>query len=106
MAEQLRSVHLRNANAMADIRAELGRLGGVRLSGVESRGCFAEFCAQLGTLYVHRDADPDGITRIAAIPGPPGPGMAAFTDSELAFHTDRSGVDEPPVVLVTYCDLP
>ena len=44
--------------------AELGGVGGVRVWGVESRACFAESCAQLGTLYVHRDADPDGLTRI------------------------------------------
>jgi hypothetical protein len=107
MAEQLRSVHLRDSNALADIRAELGRVGGVRVSGVESRACFAESCAQLGTLYVHRDADADGLTRISSRPvGAPDLGRQAFTDSELAFHTDRSGVEEPPVVLTTYCDQP
>jgi hypothetical protein len=32
--------------------------------------------------------------------------MHGFSDAELAFHTDRSGIDEPPVVLATYCDQP
>jgi hypothetical protein len=56
----------------------------------------------LGTTVPHRDSRPDGVTMIEDRDAT-GSSMAGFSRGSLYPHTDRSGVDAPPGLVLAAC---
>lgn len=77
------------------------------VTGVADRASVLGLGRALVTVRPHPDGDPDGVTtivqRTAAVRHP---GMAGFSDRELAPHTDGSAVPQPPRVLIMACLRP
>jgi hypothetical protein len=85
------------------VLADLSRVGLALIDIEPSRGRLADLAHALGARIVrHPDSGPDGVTviedrgqRVAV--------LASFTRAALALHTDRSGVADPPDLIVTVC---
>ena len=70
------------------------------VSGVHTHDEFLSTCATLGTVFVHRDSDPSGVTVITTRSDLGGrAGYNAFSTQMLELHTDRSTEPVPPNVL-------
>ena len=86
-----------------ELLADLANTGAALLGAVTGQAQLLELVGALGAAVVpHRDSEPDGVTLIedrdkhdAA--------FAGFTRLPLIPHTDRSGVADPPNLLVTAC---
>jgi hypothetical protein len=58
-------------------------------------------------IAAHRDGDADGLTTIQDTRRyPDRAGFAGFTSAELLPHTDRSGIPEPPRLMLLVCASP
>src|SRR5260370_34635423 len=62
---------------------------------------------KLGTIVRHRDADAEGLSRVAQHEEMARKaGYTAFSSGPLPFHTDRSGEAEPPTLVILLCSQP
>jgi alpha-ketoglutarate-dependent taurine dioxygenase len=77
-----------------------------QFSGVADRAVFRRIAERLLRIYPHPDSGPDGITVVTGSGDERRPGLAGFTCAELRPHTDRSGVPEPPLLVMLTCVVP
>ena len=87
------------------IAAELRDYGLATFAGIADRAALIAVARRLMRIRAHRDAAPDGVTKITDMGGD-ACGYAAFTDSGLIPHTDGSGVPNPPGLLLLTCVQP
>jgi alpha-ketoglutarate-dependent taurine dioxygenase len=77
------------------------------LSGVDDPAEMLSLAAQLMTVVAHPDSDARGITTLTELgPAGDGPNAAGFSARALPAHTDRSGVPDPPGLLMLVCAVP
>jgi alpha-ketoglutarate-dependent taurine dioxygenase len=77
------------------------------LSGVDGPEAMLGLAAHLMTVVAHPDDDALGITTLTDLgPAGNGPNAAGFSARALPAHTDRSGVPDPPGLLMLVCAVP
>lgn len=100
-------VDLAAADAEVSIAARIRDSGLATFAGVGGRGDVTALTERIMSVTPHRDSDPDGLTtirdtgRLGALPG-----FAGLGSGELAPHTDRSGVPDPPRLMLLVCEQP
>jgi Taurine catabolism dioxygenase TauD, TfdA family len=77
--------------------------GLVTFAGIPDRATLLKVASGLLIIYPHRDSGPDGITVITSSAERPSPGFTGFSSADLRPHTDRSGVPEPPLLIMLTC---
>lgn len=89
------------------LRARLATDGLALFAGVLGRERMLDLAAGLMEIVAHPDGNADGLTTLRDL-GPLGdaPNAAGFSSRPLAPHTDRSGVEDPPELLMTACLRP
>ncbi|GAB3494045.1 TauD/TfdA family dioxygenase [Amycolatopsis cihanbeyliensis] len=97
----------RYRSAVSDIPARLAEHGLALICGLADAAALLDLASSLTTVVPHRDSDADGITTItdrgaARVRH----GFAGFSAEALSPHTDRSGVPQPPRLLLTSCRQP
>lgn len=88
------------ASALGPALAEHGR---VLLDGASSPDDLLRLARSIATTMPHRDSDAAGLTTIADVGGQMRSGFAGFSARALNPHTDRSGIANPPVLLMMSC---
>lgn len=94
---------LRDAEGRDQLIRQLREDGLATFGGVADRAALVEAAGWLMNIHPHRDSEPDGVTVITGRGDRAQPGLAGFTSAELHPHTDRSGVAQPPVLLMMTC---
>lgn len=86
------------------LREGLAADGLAVFAGVGDPAALLAAAVTVMTVVAHPDAGPDAVTTITDL-GPAGdrPGQAGFSRRGLPAHTDRSGVVEPPGLLMVVC---
>lgn len=88
----------------AGVATRLSDSGFARFDKIHSRAQLVTLGASLGRIVAHRDSGGDGVTTLEDRGGFGNRlGYAGFGTGKLAPHTDRSGVVEPPALLVVVC---
>ncbi|WP_406237714.1 TauD/TfdA family dioxygenase [Nocardia sp. NBC_01009] len=88
----------------AGVAARLAADGFARFDRISTRAQLVTLGASLGRIVAHRDSDDDGVTTLQDRGGLAKKiGYEGFGTSALAPHTDRSGVTEPPALLLVVC---
>ncbi|WP_433521598.1 TauD/TfdA family dioxygenase [Nocardia pseudovaccinii] len=88
----------------AGIASGLVAEGFVRFDRVRTRAQLVTLGASLGRIVAHRDSDADGVTILQDRGGfAHRIGFEGFGTGALAPHTDRSGVTDPPALLLVVC---
>jgi hypothetical protein len=64
---------------------------------------FRSLAQGLGTVWKHRDSDGDGVTVIEEKSGASHAGDRGFGAGALQWHTDSSGIAEPPRTILMWC---
>ncbi|MFC8042836.1 TauD/TfdA family dioxygenase [Nocardia sp. NPDC057353] len=86
------------------VATDLVARGIARFDRVYSREQFVTLGASLGQIVPHRDSESDGVTALAhQVDMEHRAGFAGFGTAALAPHTDRSGVADPPALLLVVC---
>jgi len=85
------------------IHRELAHGDGLAFFNAKDRHEFLALAKGVGVIYMHRDADDDGVCTIAASPRHVGEGNLAFTESGLLLHTDSSAAADPPSAIFLWC---
>lgn len=96
----------RSDNALTDLVSALARDGLALVDGLNSQGDLLRMARSIATIDPHRDSDATGITTIADLGGETRSGFAGFSACALNPHTDRSGVANPPALLMMACEKP
>ena len=92
------------ANDVEAIGFQLAETGIAFLRGLDNNEELLRFGRQFGEVFMHRDADRDGITQIGARKEDSGkPGFQGFSTLKLDLHTDRSALNQPPSLLLMAC---
>lgn len=86
-----------------DLVAGLADCGFVLFDGVINSDALLRLAHSIATVVPHRDSDRTGLTTIADRGGQVQSGLAGFSADELDPHTDRSGIADPPVLLMMSC---
>ena len=87
-----------------EIAARLTDDGFARFDGIRPRAQLVTLGASLGRIFPHRDSDDDGVTTLENRGGlGQRIGFEGFSNGALAPHTDRSGVIDPPALLLVVC---
>lgn len=86
--------------------AELAAHGLVLLDDVTSTDHLLRLAHSIATIVPHRDSDASGLTTIADVGGHLRSGFAGFSACALNPHTDRSGIANPPTLLMMACEQP
>ncbi|MFI5537540.1 TauD/TfdA family dioxygenase [Nocardia sp. NPDC051900] len=88
----------------AGVAAKLAADGLARFDGIRTRAQLVALGASLGRVVPHRDSGPDGVTTLTHR-GKLGSrvGFEGFGNGALLPHTDRSGLSEPPALLMVVC---
>lgn len=89
-------------SAPADVLADVARFGIALLTEVPGPAELLTLADALGTVVPHRDSRPDGVTVIEDR-GATSSAMAGFSRRGLSPHTDRSGIEFPPGLVLTAC---
>lgn len=90
----------------ADVLADVARFGIALLTDVPGPAELLTLANALGSVVPHRDSRPDGVTVIEDR-GAASSAMAGFSRRDLSAHTDRSGIECPPgLVLTAYSSEP
>jgi alpha-ketoglutarate-dependent taurine dioxygenase len=77
----------------------------VTFESVQTRKELIDLARSLGTIYMHRDCDHDGVTHITATGTHTDVvGYLGLTTSALTLHTDRSSLANPPDLLLFLCE--
>ncbi|WP_155980898.1 TauD/TfdA family dioxygenase [Nocardia sp. CNY236] len=88
----------------AGVAAGVASDGIARFDRIRSRVQFVTLSSSLGTVVPHRDSDGDGITMLQNRGSVARRmGFGGFGAGALAPHTDRSGVIDPPALLLVVC---
>ncbi|WP_433729887.1 TauD/TfdA family dioxygenase [Nocardia sp. CA-129566] len=88
----------------AGIAAQLAADGLALIEGIRTRAQLVTLGASLGHIVPHRDSGPDGVTTLMHRGGFAGrAGFEGFGKGALPPHTDRSGMPEPPALLLVAC---
>jgi alpha-ketoglutarate-dependent taurine dioxygenase len=88
----------------AGVAASLAADGFTRFNRIRSRAQLITLGASLGRIVPHRDSDDDGVTTLEHRAGLAARlGFEGFGTGALPPHTDRSGIPEPPALLVVVC---
>ncbi|MEV4123743.1 TauD/TfdA family dioxygenase [Nocardia sp. NPDC049707] len=88
----------------AGVAAGLATDGIARFDRISSRAQLVTLGASLGRIIPHRDSDGDGITTLENRGSiAQRMGFEGFGAGALSPHTDRSGVTEPPALLMVVC---
>jgi TfdA family taurine catabolism dioxygenase TauD len=90
----------------AGLVAELAAHGLVLLDDLTSADHLLRLAHSIATIVPHRDSDASGLTTIADIGGQMRSGFAGFSACALNPHTDRSGIVNPPALLMMACGRP
>ena len=87
------------------IAAELAEHGVALVDGIEEPTGLLRLARSLATVVPHRDSGPGGVTILADLgrPVPPRSGLSGFSACALNPHTDRSGLAQPPGLLLMSC---
>ncbi len=89
------------------VSKQLNEYGLVTFENIKSKDQLISISKQLGVVFLHRDSDADGITHVVNKGGlDEKVGFKGLTSAGLNLHTDRSGVTNPPELLVFYCNTP
>lgn len=89
------------------VPAALAERGLALVEGLTNSSDLLRLAQSIGTIVPHRDSGADGVTTIADLGAERvQSGFAGFSACALNPHTDRSGVDHPPVLLMTSCGQP
>ncbi|MBV9020675.1 MAG: TauD/TfdA family dioxygenase [Chloroflexi bacterium] len=81
--------------------------GFVTFDNIDSKENLMSLARMLGTVMRHRDSDVDGSTYLATSDGEiKDDGYLAFSSSYLPLHTDRSGIPDPPTLILLWCCRP
>jgi alpha-ketoglutarate-dependent taurine dioxygenase len=77
------------------------------IEGIHDQASLLDLARSLGTIAPHRDSTTDGVTTIANLGKVRHQtGFAGFSTDALNPHTDRSGVPDPPTLLLMTCRRP
>ncbi|MFF3332639.1 TauD/TfdA family dioxygenase [Streptomyces sp. NPDC002888] len=88
----------------ATIAAQLRDVGLVTLDGLTSRNAVLALANQIMNLVPHRDSDSDGLTTIRDTRRHARrAGFAGFGNGDLDPHTERSGIPNPPRLMLLVC---
>ncbi|MCX4096366.1 TauD/TfdA family dioxygenase [Nocardia sp. alder85J] len=88
----------------AGVAAGLAADGFARFDRIRSRAQLVTLGTCLGRIIAHRDSDDDGVTILEHRAGLAARlGFEGFGTGALPPHTDRSGIAEPPALLVVVC---
>ncbi|MFX0579555.1 TauD/TfdA family dioxygenase [Nocardia nepalensis] len=88
----------------AGVAAGLAADGFARFDRIRTRAQLVTLAASLGRIVPHRDSDDDGVTTLENRAGLARRlGFEGFGTGALPPHTDRSGVPEPPALLLVLC---
>ncbi|MFI1914532.1 TauD/TfdA family dioxygenase [Nocardia sp. NPDC020380] len=88
----------------AGVAAGLAADGLARFDRIRTRAQLVTLGASLGRIVPHRDSDSDGITTLEHRAGlGQRLGFEGFGRGALSPHTDRSGVLDPPALLLVVC---
>ncbi|WP_111292544.1 TauD/TfdA family dioxygenase [Bacillus safensis] len=100
----------KNLVDVKDIHAvtkQINKNGIVTFENINSKNELLNISKNLGEVYFHRDSDVDGVTHVINKEGLDDMvGFKGLTSAELNLHTDRSGVEKPPELLLFYCKVP
>lgn len=98
---------LREAQAVDRLRCGVVDTGLVVFGGVRSTAIMLETATAVMQVVSHPDSGEHGVTTLLDRgPGRPQSNSAGFSRRGLAPHTDRSGVPDPPALLMTVCVRP
>ncbi|ONI79020.1 hypothetical protein ALI144C_29430 [Actinosynnema sp. ALI-1.44] len=90
-----------------EVPAALAERGLALVEGLADSSDLLRLAESTGTVVPHRDSGADGVTTVADLGAERvQSGFAGFSACALNPHTDRSGVDHPPVLLMTSCGQP
>lgn len=97
----------REQGPMEQLRRRLGAGGLVVFDGIDGPQRMLEVAAAVMHVVPHPDSDARGLTTLTDL-GPAGdrPNATGFSRRELLPHTDRSGIADPPALLMTTCARP
>ncbi|MEV6431766.1 TauD/TfdA family dioxygenase [Nocardia sp. NPDC051463] len=88
----------------AGVATQLATDGLAWVDGIRTRAQLVTLGASLGHVVPHRDSGPDGVTTLMHRGGFAGrAGFEGFGQGALPPHTDRSGIPEPPALLLVAC---
>ncbi|WP_219420443.1 TauD/TfdA family dioxygenase [Pseudonocardia nigra] len=93
---------VRRCTAPTEVLADLAAVGVSLIDEVSGPPALIDLARSIGSVVPHRDSDSDGVTVIQDR-GVREAAMAGFTRAALPPHTDRSGVANPPGLLLTAC---
>jgi hypothetical protein len=91
------------ASSAEAIHKELFSGDGLAFFSARNRSELLALAKDVGTIYMHRDADDDGVCAITASLDQVAEGNLGFTKSELSLHTDSSAAADPPSVILLWC---
>ncbi|HET9142983.1 TauD/TfdA family dioxygenase [Actinophytocola sp.] len=94
------------ADSVAGLVSALAEQGLVLLDDVAGPDALLRLASSIATVVPHRDSDPTGLTTIADVGGRVPSGFAGFSACALNPHTDRSGIADPPILLMMSCGQP
>ncbi|GAA3891962.1 hypothetical protein GCM10022243_66120 [Saccharothrix violaceirubra] len=90
------------ADDKAAVADALARHGLVLVDGLSDSADVLRLAQSVATVVPHRDSASDGVTTLVDL-GSDASGFAGFSSCALAPHTDRSGVANPPALLMLGC---
>lgn len=99
-------VNCQDEHTVAGLVSALAECGFVLFYGVINSGHLLRLAHSIATIVPHRDSDAAGLTAITDVGGHARSGFAGFSARALDPHTDRSGVADPPVLLMMSCGQP
>ena len=82
----------------------LSETGGVLAKNLDRRALL-QLGSHLGDIYPHRDADSTGLTSIRD-KETSAAGYLGFSSKALRLHTDASNEDNPPNIMILWCEQP
>ncbi|OLF06239.1 hypothetical protein BLA60_33055 [Actinophytocola xinjiangensis] len=96
----------RSTDAASELAPALAQQGLVLIDDLRGGNDLLRLARSLTTVTPHRDSDAAGLTTITDVGGPVRRGFAGFSACALNPHTDRSGVANPPGLLMMSCGQP
>lgn len=99
-----RAGDITDPSTMEAIRHRIRSAGLALFDGVNNAQTMLAVARQVMSITAHPDSDERGITTIAELgPAAGHPNAEGFSRRELMAHTDRSGIQEPPALMMLTC---